>query len=52
MLRRLRIRLFGSPGGFGILLTRNFADELIYNQKGNEVLLIKYVDVKNSTRAH
>lgn len=31
------------PGGFGILLSRNMADELIYNEKGNEVLLIKYV---------
>jgi CheY-like chemotaxis protein/anti-sigma regulatory factor (Ser/Thr protein kinase) len=32
------------PGGFGILLTRNLADELMYNEKGNEVLLIKYLD--------
>lgn len=31
------------PGGFGILLTRKLADELIYNEKGNEVLLIKYL---------
>jgi CheY-like chemotaxis protein/anti-sigma regulatory factor (Ser/Thr protein kinase) len=31
------------PGGFGILLTRNFADELVYSAKGNEVMLIKYV---------
>jgi anti-sigma regulatory factor (Ser/Thr protein kinase) len=31
------------PGGFGILMTRNLADELIYNEKGNEVLFIKYV---------
>ena len=31
------------PGGFGILLSRHLADELIYNQKGNEVLLIKYI---------
>jgi len=30
------------PGGFGILLARNLVDELIYNEKGNEVLLIKY----------
>jgi CheY-like chemotaxis protein/anti-sigma regulatory factor (Ser/Thr protein kinase) len=30
------------PGGFGILLTRNIADELVYNEKGNEVLLVKY----------
>ena len=31
------------PGGFGILLTRNFADEVIYSEKGNEVVLIKYL---------
>jgi len=31
------------PGGFGILLTRQLVDELIYNETGNEVLLIKYV---------
>jgi CheY-like chemotaxis protein/anti-sigma regulatory factor (Ser/Thr protein kinase) len=30
------------PGGFGILLMRNIADELVYNEKGNEVLLVKY----------
>lgn len=29
------------PGGFGLLLTKNFADELLYNAKGNEVILIK-----------
>jgi anti-sigma regulatory factor (Ser/Thr protein kinase)/CheY-like chemotaxis protein len=32
------------PGGFGILLARNFVDEVIYNEKGNEVILIRYVD--------
>jgi CheY-like chemotaxis protein/anti-sigma regulatory factor (Ser/Thr protein kinase) len=32
------------PGGFGVLLTRKFADELVYNQRGNEVVLIKYLD--------
>jgi anti-sigma regulatory factor (Ser/Thr protein kinase) len=31
------------PGGFGILLARELADELIYNEKGNEVLLVKYL---------
>ncbi len=34
------------PGGFGVLLSRNSVDELIYNDKGNEVLLIKYMDHK------
>ena len=32
------------PGGFGLLLTRKLVDELIYNEKGNEVILIKYLD--------
>jgi CheY-like chemotaxis protein len=39
----VRDRLGLRPGGFGILLTRHLADELIYNEKGNEVLLIKYL---------
>jgi anti-sigma regulatory factor (Ser/Thr protein kinase)/ActR/RegA family two-component response regulator len=32
------------PGGFGILMSRKLVDDLIYNDKGNEVLLIKYLD--------
>jgi DNA-binding NarL/FixJ family response regulator len=31
------------PGGFGVLLAQRMVDELIYNQDGNEVLLIKYL---------
>src|SRR5215469_8420982 len=31
------------PGGFGIAMTRAMADELIYNEKQNEVILIKYL---------
>jgi CheY-like chemotaxis protein len=31
------------PGGFGVLLARNSVDELIYNEQGNDVLLVKYV---------
>lgn len=30
-------------GGFGILLTQHVIDELIYGEKGNEVVLIKYL---------
>lgn len=30
------------PGGYGILLARELADELVYSEKGNEVLAIKY----------
>lgn len=32
------------PGGFGILLVKQIADELIYNERGNAVVLIKYLD--------
>lgn len=32
------------PGGYGILLTRSLVDDLIYNEKGNEALLIRYLD--------
>lgn len=39
----VRDRLGIRPGGFGILLTKNFADELIYSEKGNEVMLVKYL---------
>jgi anti-sigma regulatory factor (Ser/Thr protein kinase) len=31
------------PGGFGILVTQNIIDELIYSETGNEVVLIKYL---------
>lgn len=30
-------------GGFGMLISRNIADELIYNERGNQVLLVKYL---------
>jgi CheY-like chemotaxis protein/anti-sigma regulatory factor (Ser/Thr protein kinase) len=39
----LRTQMGLRPGGFGLLLTKNFADELIYSAKGNEVILIKYL---------
>jgi DNA-binding response OmpR family regulator len=32
------------PGGFGILMAKRLVDELIYNEKGNQVLLVKYLD--------
>ena len=31
------------PGGFGILMAKELVDELIYNEKGNEVLLVKHL---------
>lgn len=38
-----RERLGLRPGGFGLLITRQLVDELIYNEPGNEVLLVKYI---------
>lgn len=31
------------PGGFGILMARNMVDELVYNERGNEVVFVKYL---------
>lgn len=31
------------PGGYGILLAKDLVDELFYGEKGNDVLLIKYI---------
>jgi DNA-binding NarL/FixJ family response regulator len=31
------------PGGYGVLIAQHAVDELIYNEKGNDVLLIKYL---------
>jgi anti-sigma regulatory factor (Ser/Thr protein kinase) len=30
-------------GGFGMLLVKQIADELVYNERGNEVLMIKHL---------
>ncbi|HMD43547.1 MAG TPA: ATP-binding protein [Candidatus Acidoferrum sp.] len=32
------------PGGFGVLLAKKLVDELIYDEKGNDVVLVKYLD--------
>jgi len=32
------------PGGFGLVLIRAIADELIYNEQRNEVAFVKYLD--------
>ena len=34
------------PGGYGVLLAKHVVDELMYSEKGNEVLLIKYLSPK------
>ncbi len=31
------------PGGFGVMMARQLVDELVYSEKGNEVLLLKYL---------
>lgn len=31
------------PGGFGILMTRNLVDDLLYNERGNAVMFVKYL---------
>ncbi len=45
-IRHLEVRdaLGIRPGGFGVLLSKKLVDELIYNEQGNDVLLIKYLD--------
>jgi len=40
---KVREELGIRSGGFGLLLLKNFADELIYNARGNEVILIKRI---------
>jgi DNA-binding NarL/FixJ family response regulator len=32
------------PGGYGVLMAKKYVDELVYGEKGNEVVLIKYLD--------
>jgi CheY-like chemotaxis protein/anti-sigma regulatory factor (Ser/Thr protein kinase) len=32
------------PGGFGLLTVRSSVDELLYNEKRNEVVFVKYID--------
>jgi CheY-like chemotaxis protein/anti-sigma regulatory factor (Ser/Thr protein kinase) len=32
------------PGGLGLAITRTLVDELIYNEKRNEVVFVKYLD--------
>ena len=39
----LRLKKGMRPGGFGIMLVKQIADDLIYNEAGNEVVLVKYL---------
>lgn len=47
----VRDRLGMRPGGFGIAMARAIADELLYNEAQNEVVLIKYLDGAKQNRA-
>jgi len=38
------------PGGYGLLLASGTVDELIYNEIGNEAILIKYLDSPAETK--
>jgi anti-sigma regulatory factor (Ser/Thr protein kinase)/CheY-like chemotaxis protein len=38
-------------GGFGIMLAKKLVDELIYNEQGNDVLLVKYIDAAPAQRS-
>jgi len=38
-----RSKLGMRPGGFGIMLVKQVADDLIYNEQGNEVVFVKYL---------
>ena len=39
----MRAELGRRPGGLGLLIVRQIVDELVYNEQGNEVLLIKHL---------
>ncbi len=41
---RVREGLGLRPGGLGLLMSRALVDEVIYNEKRNEVVLLKYLD--------
>jgi anti-sigma regulatory factor (Ser/Thr protein kinase) len=40
------------PGGLGLLLARSMVDDVVHNDKGNEVLLVKYLDRANPEQEH
>ncbi len=39
------------PGGFGLLMTGSMVDELVYNERQNEVLFVKYLTEEKSESA-
>jgi anti-sigma regulatory factor (Ser/Thr protein kinase)/FixJ family two-component response regulator len=38
------------PGGYGLLMARHLVDDLVYSEKGNEVLLVKQIPPSQLTR--
>jgi anti-sigma regulatory factor (Ser/Thr protein kinase)/ActR/RegA family two-component response regulator len=34
------------PGGFGVLVAQQLVDQVVYNEQGNEVMLIKYLNLE------
>ena len=41
---RVRQEMGLRPGGLGLVMTRALVDELMYSEKRNEVVLVKYLD--------
>jgi DNA-binding response OmpR family regulator len=41
---RVRQEMGLRPGGLGLVMTKAFVDDVIYNEKRNEVVLVKYLD--------
>jgi anti-sigma regulatory factor (Ser/Thr protein kinase)/ActR/RegA family two-component response regulator len=41
---QFREEIGARPGGFGMLIASRFIDEVIYNEQGNQVILIKHLD--------
>jgi anti-sigma regulatory factor (Ser/Thr protein kinase)/ActR/RegA family two-component response regulator len=39
------------PGGYGVLMARHFVDDLIYDEKGNDVVLIKYLQAPSESQS-
>jgi anti-sigma regulatory factor (Ser/Thr protein kinase)/CheY-like chemotaxis protein len=39
------------PGGFGILMAKKLVDELLYNEQGNEVILVKNLDTPKAAES-
>lgn len=51
-LRHMNVRheMGMRPGGYGILLASQVIDELVYNEKHNELIFVKYLDAASSHR--